>query len=104
MKLTVIIPVYNEASTLGTLLARVQAVPIDMEVLVVDDGSDDDTKRELQQAITDDVRNGQQAGVRGTPTIFVNGKRMKSRSLQSFQQMIDAELQKMTKAEGPDTP
>jgi protein-disulfide isomerase len=48
----------------------------------------------IQQAITSDLRNGQQAGVRGTPTIFVNGKRMKSRSRQSFQEMIDAELEK----------
>jgi protein-disulfide isomerase len=48
----------------------------------------------IQKAITDDVRNGQQVGVRGTPTVFVNGKRMKSRSRQSFQQMIDAELRK----------
>lgn len=50
MLLTVIIPVYNEASTLGALLARVEAVPIDKEVLVVDDGSDEATKRELQLA------------------------------------------------------
>jgi glycosyltransferase involved in cell wall biosynthesis len=56
MKLTVIIPVYNEASTLGTLLARVQAVPIDMEILVVDDGSDEATKQELQQAISNDIQ------------------------------------------------
>jgi dolichol-phosphate mannosyltransferase len=50
MLLTVIIPVYNEASTLGSLLARVEAVPIAKEVFVVDDGSDEATKRELQVA------------------------------------------------------
>jgi dolichol-phosphate mannosyltransferase len=50
MLLTVIIPVYNEASTLGALLARVEAVPIDKEVFVVDDGSDNATKQELQLA------------------------------------------------------
>jgi protein-disulfide isomerase len=48
----------------------------------------------IHQAITSDTRNGQRAGVRGTPTVFINGKRMKSRSRQSFQQMIDAELKK----------
>lgn len=50
MLLTVIIPVYNEASTLGALLGRVEAVPISKEVFVVDDGSDEATKKELQLA------------------------------------------------------
>ncbi|HCB48651.1 MAG TPA: glycosyl transferase, partial [Chloroflexi bacterium] len=35
MKLTVIIPIYNEASTLGILLGRVKEVPIEKEILVV---------------------------------------------------------------------
>ncbi len=52
MKLTVIIPIYNEASTLGTLLARVQVVPIEKEILVVDDGSDEATKLELEQVVS----------------------------------------------------
>jgi len=51
MKLTVIIPIYNEASTLGALLDRVQAVPIEKEILIVDDGSDAATKQELDKAI-----------------------------------------------------
>jgi len=46
----VIIPVYNEASTLAELLARVHAVPVDKEVLIVDDGSDEATKRLLAGA------------------------------------------------------
>ena len=49
----------------------------------------------IQYLITRDVNNGRQAGVRGTPTIFVNGKRLNNRSLQGFQQAIDAELKKM---------
>ncbi len=57
MKLTVIIPVYNEGSTLSALLARVRAVPIDKEILVVDDGSDAKTKDLLQRADADgDIR------------------------------------------------
>lgn len=52
MKLTVIIPIYNEASTLSALLARVVAVPVQMEVLVVDDGSDEATKRALRTAVS----------------------------------------------------
>jgi dolichol-phosphate mannosyltransferase len=50
MKLSVIIPVYNEASTLAELLLRVREVPIEKEILVVDDGSDSATKHLLQQA------------------------------------------------------
>lgn len=56
MKLTVIIPIYNEASTLGTLLGRVEAVDIKKEILVVDDGSDDETKRALKEAIAGDIK------------------------------------------------
>ncbi|MCI0397397.1 MAG: glycosyltransferase family 2 protein [Chloroflexi bacterium] len=56
MKLTVIIPIYNEASTLAPLLARVEAVPVDKEILVVDDGSDDATKEVLRQAVTGETR------------------------------------------------
>ena len=49
----------------------------------------------IQYLITRDVNNGRQAGVRGTPTIFVNGKRLNNRSLAGFQQAIDAALRKM---------
>lgn len=43
MKLSVVIPVYNEAGTLADLLARVAAVDYgcDLEIVVVDDGSED---------------------------------------------------------------
>ena len=43
MKLSVIIPVYNEESTVGELLEKVLAVDIPKEVVVVDDGSRDRT-------------------------------------------------------------
>jgi glycosyltransferase involved in cell wall biosynthesis len=38
------VPVYNEPATLEGLLVRVLAVPIDKEVIVVDDGSSDGTR------------------------------------------------------------
>ena len=41
--LSVVIPVYNEAATIATLLARVQAVPFETEIILVDDGSTDGT-------------------------------------------------------------
>jgi glycosyltransferase involved in cell wall biosynthesis len=56
MKITVIIPIYNEASTLAILLSRVEAIPIEKEILVVDDGSDEATKQQLNQAIGDQIK------------------------------------------------
>ena len=41
--LAVVVPCYNEAATVGRLLARVLASPWVAEVVVVDDGSDDGT-------------------------------------------------------------
>ena len=48
----------------------------------------------VQNIINRDVRNGKEVGVRGTPTIFINGKLLKNRRLSGFIRMIDAELKK----------
>jgi dolichol-phosphate mannosyltransferase len=45
--LSVLVPVYNERDTLESLLRRVLAVPVDKEVIVVDDGSRDGTREVL---------------------------------------------------------
>ena len=50
--------------------------------------------------IRQDLQDGVQAGVRGTPTIFINGRRLKNRSLQGFQAAIDKELQRLGKKTG----
>jgi glycosyltransferase involved in cell wall biosynthesis len=52
MKLSVVIPVYNEKRTVGEIVSRVQAVPVDKEIVLVDDGSTDGT-RELLPTIRD---------------------------------------------------
>jgi Thioredoxin len=44
--------------------------------------------------IDGDMNSGRQANVQGTPSIFVNGKLLNQRSLQGFQQAIEAELGK----------
>jgi len=52
MKLSVVIPVYNERATLRQVIERVVAVPVELEVLCVDDGSSDGSREilvELQQ-------------------------------------------------------
>lgn len=38
-----IVPVYNEAKTLAEIIRRVTDVPIDKEIVIVDDGSNDQT-------------------------------------------------------------
>ena len=54
----------------------------------------------INAMIRQDLRDGAQAGVRGTPTIFINGKRLKNRTPQGFQAAIDKELQKLGKSAG----
>jgi protein-disulfide isomerase len=48
----------------------------------------------IASLIDKDMKDASQANVRGTPTIFVNGKLLNQRSLQGFQQAIEAELKK----------
>ncbi|MCZ6695491.1 MAG: glycosyltransferase family 2 protein [Acidobacteria bacterium] len=43
MKLSIVIPAYNEAATLEEVLRRVRATPFEKEILVVDDASTDGT-------------------------------------------------------------
>src|SRR5579862_5059308 len=47
MKLSVVVPVYNERPTLRRVIERVAAVPIEMEILCVDDGSTDGSREIL---------------------------------------------------------
>ena len=49
MKLSVLIPVYNEARTIDQILQLVSGVPIEKEIVVVDDGSVDATREILQR-------------------------------------------------------
>lgn len=56
MKLSVVMPVYNEARTIREILDRVIAVPVEKEVIVVDDGSTDGTREILRNLDLPDVR------------------------------------------------
>jgi protein-disulfide isomerase len=49
----------------------------------------------IRARIRQDMRDGSQAGVRGTPTIFINGKLLGNRTLQGFQMAVDKELKKL---------
>jgi glycosyltransferase involved in cell wall biosynthesis len=48
MKLSVVIPVYNEVENVGEILKRVQATGLANEIIVVDDGSQDGTRDTLK--------------------------------------------------------
>lgn len=55
MKLSVVIPVYNEIETINEILKRVQSVPHDKEIIVVDDRSTDGTTEFLSQISDDNI-------------------------------------------------
>jgi glycosyltransferase involved in cell wall biosynthesis len=49
MKLSVVMPVYNESKTVREIVQKVLAVPMDKELLIVDDGSTDGTREILRE-------------------------------------------------------
>ena len=49
MKISVVIPVYNEINTIAAIIQRVGAVPLEKEIIVVDDCSTDGTRAELER-------------------------------------------------------
>ncbi|MBW2107119.1 MAG: thioredoxin domain-containing protein [Deltaproteobacteria bacterium] len=51
----------------------------------------------LQARIGRDIQDGRQAGVRGTPTVFINGRRLKQRTLTGFSAVIEKELARAKK-------
>ena len=56
MKVSVIIPVYNERSTVAETIARVRASPVDKEIVVVDDASSDGTAEVIGSLAGEDLR------------------------------------------------
>jgi protein-disulfide isomerase len=46
----------------------------------------------LLEIVKHDFNQGIEAGVNSVPTVFVNGRRLKQRSLDGFQKLIDKEL------------
>lgn len=73
MKLTILIPAYNEKTTLEQVVERALALPLDKEIILVDDGSDDGTAETIKAianvnsgiiALMQDKNRGKGAAVR----------------------------------------
>ena len=49
MKLSIIVPVYNEQATLEEIVRRIRETPLNKEIIAVDDGSSDDSPKLLEK-------------------------------------------------------
>ena len=56
MKLSVIIPAYNERDTIAETIARVRASPVPKEIIIVDDASSDGTAEVIASLAGDDLK------------------------------------------------
>ena len=56
MKLSVVMPVYNEIQTIQTIIERVQHIQIEKELIIVDDYSTDGTREYLQTLQAPNIR------------------------------------------------
>lgn len=52
----------------------------------------DKKSSQLSARIQRDWKDGKQIGIRGTPTLFINGKKVKNRSIKKMEALIDEQL------------
>lgn len=83
------------------LFAEKTIVPASIDKIAAEIGLDldkfnsDRNSARIQQVVAEDVADAGRLGVTGTPTIFVNGRKLQQRSLAGFQALIDDELRKL---------
>ncbi len=65
--------------------------------LKMDQFKSDMASPKIRQKVDQDIMDAQKAGVTGTPSIFINGHPLRERTLEAFQQKIDAALGKTAK-------
>ena len=73
----------------GKIQEIAETLGLDMDQFKKDMNSPD-----VVRMISRDIQNGRQAEVHGTPTVFINGKRLRNRKLPGFVKMIKEELKK----------
>jgi glycosyltransferase involved in cell wall biosynthesis len=56
MKISIIVPVYNEEDSITEIINRILAVPLEKEIIIVDDGSSDRTKEFLSKINDNDIQ------------------------------------------------
>ena len=56
---------------------------------------EDQKDPQIRALIRRDLSDGARAGVNSTPTVFINGRRLRNRNLAGIQSMIEKELKKM---------
>jgi protein-disulfide isomerase len=49
----------------------------------------------IMRLVRDDMQEGVRIGIRGVPSVYVNGRKFKGRQLQDYQNAIDRELKKV---------
>lgn len=86
MKITVVIPTYNEAENLPKLVSALFSLPLDLHLLVVDDNSPDGTgelAEELSRKYPDRIEVLHRPGKMGLRSAYLNG----------FQKILDSDSQ-----------
>jgi glycosyltransferase involved in cell wall biosynthesis len=56
MKLSVVVPIYNEKETIRAVYERIKAVEISKEIILVDDCSTDGTRELIEGLVSDDTK------------------------------------------------
>jgi len=78
--------------TMEKIIAAAKEIGLDMDTFNADLNSDP-----TRQRLIKDVMDAREAQVSGTPTLFINGRRVNDRSPEALQQLIDQELGKAKK-------
>jgi glycosyltransferase involved in cell wall biosynthesis len=79
MKLSIVIPAYNEVSTIEEILNRVDSIPYEKEIIIIDDGSTDGTAQQLNE-------------ISATKTVFHATNKGKGAALKTGFQYVTGDL------------
>ena len=80
--LSVVIPVFNELNTIGRILTRVAALPLNLELVIVDDFSTDGTREVLEKLV----------GMKNVTIVFQNENQGKGAALRTGFQHVTGDI------------